>query len=159
MLDEYGLRLLAEIGVDVYAPRPVANSAASVPEPAASPVRVPAVQSSNSTHVDVLILGSAGSASRMLEDLLRAFRSVKLRAELSSVVNAGNLADVRSLVVLGESLARTLGAEMPAQRHKEINWIFTSEPGVLVASATAKQGLWGEIKRLSRSLRVSGTQV
>lgn len=157
MLDEYGLRLLAEIGVDVYAPRRVAIPASSASERVATAAdTVSGERSPGIIGADVLILGTAGSASRLLDDLLRAFRSVGLRAEFSPALNAADLAEARSLLVLGEALARNLGAEMPAQRHRAINWIFTSEPGSLAASAAAKQGLWGEIKRMSRSLRVSG---
>ncbi|MEZ5460943.1 hypothetical protein [Dokdonella sp.] len=159
MLDEYGLRLLAEIGVDVYAPRPAAGSAARVP---ASGQIVAADASTGQTRnragADVLVLGFAGKAGRMRDDLLRAFRLIGLRAELSGTADAAALDDARNLVVFGEAMARELGSGMPAQRQNAIHWIVTSEPAVLAASAAAKQGLWGEIKRLSRLLRASGTQ-
>jgi hypothetical protein len=159
MLDEYGLRLLAEIGVDVYAPRSAAAPAGSVPaQSVAAGVFAGTEQPSAPVGTDVLILGSAGMASRMLDDLLRAFRMSGLRAGLSRAADDAALNEARNLVVLGESMARDLGAGMPAQRQNAIHWIVTSEPAALAASAAAKQGLWGEIKRLSRLLRASATQ-
>ncbi|MGB0135020.1 hypothetical protein [Dokdonella sp.] len=158
MLDEYGLRLLSEIGVDVYAPR-----VAAAPTPAGSG-QVAEFDVAESRHqsaarsAEVLILGSAAATSRMLADLQRAFRVAGLRVGVADARDDASLADARSLVVLGESLARELGARMPAQQHKAINWIITSEPQALAASASAKQGLWGEIKRLSRSLRAGASQ-
>lgn len=154
MLDEYGLRLLAEIGVDVYAPRSAAAPAAASADQAVKAAMAESTVAGR--DADVLILGSKAGSSRLLGDLQRAFRFAGLRAGLAAAGDDAVLNDASSLVVLGESLARELGARMPAQRHKAINWIITSEPQALAASAAAKQGLWGEIKRLSRSQRASG---
>jgi hypothetical protein len=156
MLDEYGLRLLEEIGVDVYAPRQATVAPAIAQEATvADPVRAIAKPLPNASRADVLILGFDESKSRLKDDLLRAFRSVQLRAELSSAVDTRGLFEARSLVVLGEPMARRLGADMPTGQHKAINWVITSDPSALALSASAKQGLWGEIKRLLRTLRAN----
>jgi hypothetical protein len=162
MLDDYSLRLLAEIGVDVYVPREaapivVADDQRGVPSagPLAAlaaatgehpPLAVPGGQSS-----DLLILCNLGAHDRLLADLLRAVRMAGLDAAIADAGDNASIALARGLLVLGESLARSLGAEMPAQRQNEIAWIVTHEPMALAQSADAKRALWGEIKRLSRA--------
>lgn len=163
MLDEYGLRLLAEIGVDVYAPRSVSPSTAPetrVPESSgADPAAMPATQGQAvGRAADVLILGSFDPGSRLLVDLSRAFRGAGLRAEHRQAADAAALPDARAVLVLGESLARDLGTALPAQRHEAIHWIITSDPRAVSRSASVKQGLWGEIKRLVRALRSCAAQ-
>ncbi|MCB1571249.1 MAG: hypothetical protein KDI72_09475, partial [Xanthomonadales bacterium] len=56
----------------------------------------------------------------------------------------------RGLIVLGERLARELGAALPAQRQNEIAWVVAAAATTLAGDAAAKQALWGEIKRLAR---------
>lgn len=153
MLDEYSLRLLGEIGVDVYVPRTQSvESVPSAPE-APSPAGVKAATEKNvaAMHADVLILCADQSHERLLADLLRSLRMSRLDAMLASPAQSELIAAARSLIVLGKSLARSLGAEMPAQRQNEISWIVSDEPVALAPSAAAKRALWGEIKRLARS--------
>jgi hypothetical protein len=165
MLDDYSLRLLAEIGVDVYVPRaaaaivaaddsvlaPSAGSQAALAAAAGEhpPLAMPAGQS-----CDLLILCNQGAGDRLLADLLRGVRMAGLDAAIADAGHSAGIALARGLLVLGESLARTLGAEMPAQRQNEIAWIVTHEPATLAQSADAKRALWGEIKRLSRATPV-----
>lgn len=156
MLDEYGLRLLAEMGIEVHLPR---LARGMVPEAenagAAEPVGSLGEPAAGRHGADLLIIGAGDTPGRLVDDLLRAFRLVGLRPALSGAADAAALADARGLVVLGEALARRLGADMPAQRHQAIQWIVASEATALATSAAAKRSLWGEMKRLSRTLHGS----
>ncbi|SFN09464.1 hypothetical protein [Dokdonella immobilis] len=152
MLDEYGLRLLAEIGVDVYLPRAAARvqpaSDATAPAPA------PALSDATSRQgadapTDILIIGHESAPTRFLADLQRACRLAGLAVQTSHA-DVGAIADARGLIVLGERLARDLGAALPAQRQNEIAWVVAGAAPTLVGEAAAKQALWGEIKRLAR---------
>lgn len=150
MLDDYSLCLLAEIGVDVYVPR----SQVAGPAPAVAS-RTSANSRNDPGHggqraADVVVICAGDSRSRMLGDLLRSLRMSRLDATLSTNASVEAIASARALIVLGEALARSLGAELPAQRQNQISWIVSHEPDALAQSADAKRALWGEIKRLAR---------
>lgn len=159
MLDDYSLRLLAEIGIDVYVPRAQAGNSTPVQAaPAAISPRAPVALASATAatpeataFADVLILGASSSHGRLCEELLRSVRMARLSAAMGDPGQADAIARARGLLVLGEQLARSLGADMPAQRQNEITWIVSHDPDTLARSADAKRALWGEIKRLSRS--------
>lgn len=159
MLDDYSLRLLAEIGIDVYVPR------AAVAAPALQP---PAQQNDDKPRASVaagssmppahamgtaaiLVVCSEVRHGRLLDDLLRGLRMARLDAAMADISRLEAIAAARGLLILGENLVRTLGAGIPAQRQNEMAWIISSEPAVLAGSAEAKRSLWGEIKRLSRA--------
>ncbi|HET9031366.1 MAG TPA: hypothetical protein VFN25_00535 [Dokdonella sp.] len=158
MLDDYSLRLLTEIGVDVYVPRgevaeeaPPASASIAAQPTSGRTDRASSEQSAAVTHADVLLLCAEQSHPRLLADLLRSLRMSRLKAAIASSGQADSIEAARALIVLGESLARSLGADMPAQRQNAISWIVSHEPKALAQSADAKRALWGEIKRLSRS--------
>lgn len=158
MLDDYSLRLLAEIGVDVYVPRDPSSRAPedakasnSGAENTAHADKAQGRQRGAEPKADVLILCEDRSQQRLLADLLRSLRACRLDAMLGEPGNTDSVAAASSLIVLGESLARSMGADMPAQRQNEISWIVSHEPAALARNADAKRALWGEIKRLSRS--------
>ncbi|WP_440225606.1 hypothetical protein ACQQ2N_10190 [Dokdonella sp. MW10] len=160
MFDDYGLRLLAEIGVDAYVPRgsAVRESAAASPAQAsggqragpaaavaeAAPPAVPA------TRV-VVVFGSAPSP-RLSADLLRTLRAARLDAAIAEAGDLAALDAARAWIVFGESVARGLGAQLPAQRLRAVEWVVAAEPADVARSAAAKRALWGEIKRLTRVL-------
>ncbi len=150
MLDDYSLRLLAEMGVEVYVPRSEAADSAPVA------ARQPSAASPNNPGqgaqrgADVLLVCARDSNPRLLVELLRSLRMSRLDAILTMAASAETIARARALIVLGEPLARSLGADMPAQRQNEINWIISHELDALAQSADAKRALWGEIKRLAR---------
>ena len=150
MLDEYGLRLLAEIGVEVYLPRAIAGGqAASDPTAPAPTLPETATGHDPVAASDILILGHEDAPPRFLADLQRACRLTGLAVQTSHA-DVGAIADVRGLIVLGERLARELGAALPAQRQNEIAWVVAAAATTLAGDAAAKQALWGEIKRLAR---------
>lgn len=154
MLDEYGLRLLAEIGVDVYLPRPIAGGrpASDAPAIASAPAMPEATSRPGAVaRTDILIIGHEGAPPRFLADLQRACRLAGLAVQISHA-DVSAVADARGLIVLGERLARDLGAALPSQRQNEIAWVVASAATTLAGEAAAKQALWGEIKRLARQL-------
>ena len=159
MLDDYSLRLLTEMGIDVYVPRAVAEhvlpvqsaSTASIPPPPTAVAVKEADSVGAPATAEFLILGATDSQKRLCAELLRSLRMAKLNAALVDASRAEAIGQARGLLVLGESLARTLGADMPAQRQNEITWIVSDDPDTLARNAAAKRALWGEIKRLSRS--------
>ncbi len=157
MLDEYGMQLLAEMGIDVYLPRATHAGLASGDAPAASePSSPPAATgtahapAARAANAGILILGHEAAPPRLLADLVRALRLLNLDAAPGEFQSEASIAAARGLLVLGEALARQLGAGMPAQRQNEIAWIVTAAPAQLACNAAAKQALWGEIKRLAR---------
>ncbi|HOX72060.1 MAG: hypothetical protein WAS23_12775 [Dokdonella sp.] len=156
MLDDYSLRLLAEIGIDVHVPR---RESVGMRHEAPSPVVrslirsvAPVVPVESEDSADVLVLCGPNADGKLLQDLLRALRMTRLGAAIADGSAGESIARARGLVVLGESLARTIGADMPAQRQNEIFWVVTREMLALARDAAAKRALWGEIKRLSRSV-------
>lgn len=164
MLDDYSLRLLAEIGIDVYVPRAEAatvvdNTVVDVParsdlspgSGAGASAVAQAPQTKGVATAGFLIVCAQDRDSRLPADLLRCLRMAGLDAAIANGGQIESIAAAHGLLILGESLARTLGADMPAQRQNEIAWIVSNEPAVLAKSATAKRALWGEIKRLSRA--------
>ena len=159
MLDDYSLRLLTEMGIDVYVPRtqidqnaPMQSASVTITSsPATAPAKMESGTAGAPAHPEFLILGAVESQNRLCLELLRSLRMAKLDAALVDASQADAIAQARGLLVLGESLARSLGAEMPAQRQNEITWIVSDDPDTLAKNAGAKRALWGEIKRLSRS--------
>lgn len=154
MFDDYSLRLLAEIGVDVYVPR-TASARAVVGRAAATAcaqVIAPAV--SANVQIIVAIVGTPSQRIKLLDQVGLALRFARVHAALTDAHDLDAIASMRGLVVLGDSLARTLGNGLPTQRQVDIEWVIASEPDMLARSAAAKRALWGEIKRLSRALAV-----
>ena len=171
---DYSLRLLAEMGVDVYLPRGTQGAAAQAPQasgadPASRPVPEFAVPDGD--HVtaaageqtaaaslavelsaEIILLHARGAAARVLADVERSVRMMGWTVLIADAPELAAGAQVRALVVLGESLARELGAALPAQRQRAIEWIVAADPAVLARSAAAKRALWGEFKRVARVL-------
>ncbi len=156
MLDDYSLRLLAEIGVDVYLPRASGESAErAAPSSRMAEGKPPGPAPVGGT-VEVGIVGADPSRTALIGQLGLALRGAGMRNVVTAADAVDGIAALRGVLVLGEELARTLGARLPAQRQAAIEWVITAEPSVLAASATAKRALWGEIKRLSRTLHATG---
>lgn len=166
MFDDYSLRLLAEMGVDVYVPLAVSEEIVAEPATAAVVSLPPSIAKTSVTDVaaqrgpapdaslavDVLILCEQRQPERLLHDLLRALRAAKVSADFGLVDDLTSISSAHGLVVLGESLARTIGPGLSAQQQNALTWVVAAEPNALVGNASAKRALWGEIKRLSRAL-------
>ena len=157
MLDDYSLRLLAEIGIDVYVPRTASASGHDEPTSVANSFAAGASTATAFPHgsaesAGILILCGPSDDGRLRQDLLRALRMARLDAAIADAATPAAIAGARGLVVLGEALARRIGADLPAQRQNEIVWVVARELPALSQDAGAKRALWGEFKRLSRSL-------
>jgi hypothetical protein len=141
MRDDYGLRLLAEIGIDVYVPR-------AAPAPAEMPMASP------TTHAGqrVVLVSAAGQQRvKLVDQVERALRSAGLDARRQDGASIKSLADAHAVVVLGAALARSLGAVLPAPRQAALEWVIATDADTLAPDAVGKRALWGEIKRLARS--------
>ena len=171
---DYSLRLLAEMGVDVYLPRraqagaaedpPVAGSdiaPRSVPMSAPLDVRHDAAAAGEQADAaslcventaEIILLHARGAGARVLADVERSVRMMGWSVRLTDASELAAGLQVRALVVLGEPLARELGAALPAQRQRAVEWIVAAEPVALARSAAAKRALWGEFKRIARVL-------
>ena len=154
MLDDYSLRLLAEIGIEIDPlPRSVARPAGSAGA-SAQPAQQTATAAAAPApaQADIGIVCATASRAKLVGDLGKALRSARIRSALIGIDAADVIATMRGVLVLGEALARRLGAQLPAQRQTAIEWVIVGEPDELARNPHAKRALWGEIKRLSRSL-------
>lgn len=142
MLDDHGLRLLAEIGVDVYLPRHAAPG--------------PGVVADGAAPAAVAFVAAHGQGRNLRGHVLLALRATGLRVIESDGLDLAQAAGVVAVVVLGEGRARTLGAGLPAARHAALEWVIADEPATLARSAASRRALWGEIKRLARTLAARG---
>ena len=135
MLDDHGLRLLAEIGVDVYLPRHAAPGPGVVADGAA-----PAAVAFVAAHGQ----GRTCAAMCCWRCARPACMCRKRRAGLAQA------AGVVAMVVLGEGRARTLGAGAAGGASRRARWVIADEPATL-AAARRRRALW-KIKRLARTL-------
>jgi hypothetical protein len=133
------------VGADVQAGAASASSPDSVRDAA---VALP----SRSAQADVLILGHDEAPAGFLGDLQRAARSCGVAVALGQPEDLASVVTARALIVLGEPLARRLGASVPAQRQNEMTWVVSTAPAEVSRDPAAKQALWGELKRLARIL-------
>ena len=140
MRDDYGLRLLAEMGIDVYVPK-AAPAAASIA----------AAEPESPVAAAVILACVPGQRAKLVDQVERALRSAGFvaRRHEGSSIEAG--ADVQAVVVLGGTLARALGAGLPAQRQAALDWVISADADALARDATGKRALWGEVKRLART--------
>lgn len=143
MHDDHGLRLLAEMGIDVYVPK----AAAVVPLAAGANGTSPASPS----VAAVLLACIAGRRAKLVDQVERALRSAGLAARRHEGSSIEAVDEVQAVVVLGGTLARALGAGLPAQRHAELDWVIAADVDALAGDATGKRALWGEVKRLARA--------
>jgi hypothetical protein len=170
MFDDYSLRLLGEMGIDVYLPRdqaaasepahaiePPALRFAEVPREDSAPAvkpepRADAVAAKPAATAEVLVLCRQREPNKLLGDLLRALRAAGLQGDFGEIEDLSAISSARGLVVLGETIVREIGPGLSAQQQNAITWVVAMEPVSLARSADSKRALWGEIKRLSRTL-------
>jgi hypothetical protein len=149
MLDEADLRRLAEIGVDVYAPRGAGTSRASVAASAATGHAAPVEAIAAVLLADV----SAPRAAALLAAVTRALAFARVSCTQADAPDERALSDAQALVAFGDARARAAGALLNAQRQREIAWVVTSESAALASDAQGKRALWSELKRIVRQLR------
>lgn len=154
MLDERSLRLLAEMGIDVYEPRVVSDAPRVSGEAPVVPVRaIPATPppSEVSALAAVLVIG-ASEGTRWASDLLAALQWLGVASRLCASDDVVSLRAAAGLLVLGESHARTLSTALTAFEQERMHWVIGAEAGTLMANVDSRRALWGEMKRISRLL-------
>ncbi len=161
MLDDYSLRLLAEIGIDVYMPRSAPALAVAVNEAgtgdpehgiAASP------EARVEPRAEVVIVAPVGQRGKLLVGIEQSLRFAGMHVRVHGDEMPGQTHVMRAVVVLGESLVRSFGATLDAAQHAAIEWVVAAEPDAIPSSANARRALWGELKRVSRHLATQHPQ-
>ena len=142
MLDDYGLRLLAEIGVEVYLPRQAP--------------RTPYAAKEERPTGRVAFVCADDAHAGLRGQVVKALRACGLRVVEAGQADLAQVEGLAGVVVLGQAQARALGASLPAQRHAAIEWIIADDAATLASGAASKRALWGEIKRLVRALAARG---
>lgn len=153
MLDDYSLRLLAEIGIDVYLPRGAATPAAHDAVLESTRAKTSLLDNASvSRHAEVAIVAAPGQREKLLTGLAGSLRFAGVQVKILDVDARNEVARMGGVVVLGESHARTLGSALDAAQHAALEWVIAAEPDAIARSADAKRALWGEIKRISRKI-------
>lgn len=158
MLDDVSLLRLAEMGVDVYAPRSVrrtgaeeisAHSSGGVAGSEASRVPERAL-----ARVVLLARVDDPRAKGLLAQVVRALAFARIDSAIESAVDETQIGDAAGLVVFGDVFVRQAGAVLSADRRKNLQWIATGDSDEIAASGSAKRALWSELRRVVRALRV-----
>jgi hypothetical protein len=137
MRDDASRARLLEMGFELYVPRGVRATAI----PAASISR---------KRVALIARDESASARALLAQVARALAFVRIEAAVAR--DAKRIGDAAGLVVFGASLAREVGAALPAGHTQSIEWVSAAEPAEIAGKVAAKRALWSELKRLARAL-------
>jgi len=157
MLDDVSLLRLAEMGVDVYAPRSARRLGAG--ELSAHPSGVAGSDASRvperaSARVVLLARAEDSRAKGLLAQVLRALALARVDGVVESAVDEARIGNAAGLVVFGDVLVRQAGAVLSAERRKNLQFIATRDSSEVAASGSAKRALWSELRRMVRGLRV-----
>lgn len=159
MLDDYSLRLLAEIGIDVYVPRASANLAQEGLHESQAAIVAPSRSAEATSHgaganaqARIAIVAARVAHEKLLSGIAQALRFAGVPATIVDGDDHDAVQAMRGVVVLGESLARSFAASFSAAQHARLEWVICGEPEAIARNANAKRALWGEIKRVSRRL-------
>jgi hypothetical protein len=155
MLDDGSLLRLAEMGVDVYAPRSAA-AAERIPADSSAAVGPEASRVSKRALARVVLLARAEDprAKGLLAQVVRTLAFARVDGVVESAVDEARIGDAAGLVVFGDAFVRQAGAVLSADRRKNLQWIATGDSAEIAASASAKRALWSELRRVLRALRV-----
>ena len=156
MLDDVSLLRLAEMGVDVYAPRSARRLGAG--ELSAHPSGVAAseayrVPERASARVVLLARAEDSRAKGLLAQVLRALAFARVDGVVESAVDEARIGNAAGLVVFGDVLVRQAGAVLSAERRKNLQFIAARDSSEVAASGSAKRALWSELRRMVRALR------
>lgn len=159
MLDDARVRLLGEMGIDVYVPRskPAALGAnVAVPTSAAESATLVARESA---HARVALVARVQETSEktLLAHARRALAFARIDGVIGDTVDIGAvIGDAPGLVVFGKNLAREVGAALPADRAQRVHWISAADVASIVGNAAGKRALWSELRRMIRVLQHRG---
>ena len=156
MLDDARIRLLGEMGIDVYVPR-------SRPSAPGTNVAAPASAAESATrvtretaHARVALVARMQETSEktLLAQVRRALAFARIESVIEDAVDIGPvIGDAPALVVFGKNLAREVGAALPADRVRQVHWISAADVASIVGNADAKRALWSELRRMIRVLQ------
>jgi hypothetical protein len=155
MLDDVSLLRLAEMGVDVYAPRSARRAAEQIPansSAAAGPKASPAPERALA-RVVLFARVEDPRAKGLLAQVARALAFARVDSAIESGVDETRIGDATGLVVFGDAFVRQAGAVLSADRRKSLQWIATGDGAEIAASGSAKRALWTELRRVIRALR------
>lgn len=156
MLDELSLRLLAEMGIEIYEPRAAADPGRPpVTGLAEPPSLVSETSAPSKTQQGTVLVMGASEGARWSADLLAALKWLGVSARTSVSDDLDSLRKAAGVVVLGESHARKLSAGLTAFEQDRLHWVIGTEAKTLASSVEARRALWGEMKRISRLLGAS----
>lgn len=144
-------RRLAEMGIDHYVLRRPAAAVADVVPPGIAASGSDRVRTAPRLAGVVLIADAAGPA-HLIEDIGRGLDRLRVTWTRAGADAAEALAAAEGFVVLGEPLARQVAASLPTERLRACEWVIADPAADLARAAGAKRALWGELKRLARSL-------
>lgn len=156
MLDDARLRLLGEMGIDVYVPR--SRPSGFQAEVAA---RTPTAESATTVareraHARVALVARVQETSEktLLAQARRALAFARIDGVIGDTVEiSAVIGDAGGLVVFGKNLAREVGAALPSDRAQKVHWISAADVASIVGNADAKRALWSELRRMIRVLR------
>lgn len=155
MLDDVSLLRLAEMGVDVYAPRSARREAGAERIPADSSAAASEVSRAPeraSARVVLLARADDARAKGLLAQIARALAFARVDGVVESAIDEARIGAAAGLVVFGDALVRQAGAALSADRRKNLQWIATGDSAEIAASGSAKRALWSELRRLIRAL-------
>lgn len=155
MLDDARLRLLGEMGVDVYVPRPLrgAPGIAGVAASNISESALPVARKNARTRVALIARLQERSETALLAQTRCALAFAQIDGVIGDALDARDLSDTLGMVVFGKSLAREVGAALPADRAKVVHWISAADVASIVGNANGKRALWSELRRMIRTLQ------
>ena len=144
MRDDASRARLLEMGFDLYVPR---GMRAEVPEPRVSTEPVAARARK---RVALIARDESAAARALLAQVARSLAFARIDAAIAR--DAKRIGDAAGLVVFGSSLAREIGATLPAGRQQSIEWVAAAEPVEIAGRTAAKRALWSELRRLVHAL-------
>lgn len=156
MLDDVSLLRLAEMGVDVYAPRSARRESGADREPvdsAAAAFEASRPLARASARVVLLARADDARAKGLLAQVVRALAFARVDGVVEAAIDEARIGDAAGLVVFGDALVRQAGAALSADRRKNLQWVATGDSAEIAASGSAKRALWSELRSLIRALR------
>ncbi len=159
MLDDARLRLLGEMGIDVYVPRSRPNARGTNGAEPASVVESPTRVTSEGAHLRVALVARVQQAAEkaLLAQARRALAFARIDGVIGDTVDiSAVIGDASGLVVFGKNLAREVGAALPADRAQRVHWISAADVASIVGNTVAKRALWSELRRMIRVLQNRG---
>lgn len=152
-------RRLAEMGIERYVLRRSAQPDAAIADPPADRTAPPIAAGATpraskpaTAHAGVLLIADAAGPSALIEDIGRGLDRLCVTWSRAGAGDADTLTTATGFVVLGEPLARQVAASLPTDRLGTCEWVIADPAADLARAAAAKRALWGELKRLARSL-------